>query len=240
PGSAPFAGRIAAQGVRVVPVSRRRALPNGAGLAGEMLVLETASGRVDLVARDDLGIRGDHNVSNALAAAAAAHLFGADIEAIREGLRTFQPIEHRLEPAGEVDGVEYFNDSKATNPDAVVKALTAFPERDIVLLLGGRNKGNDFADLAAEVCARCKAVVTFGEAGSQIGVALEAVGCPGVAEHSLADAVSTARGLAEPADVVLLSPACASFDEFDDYADRGRAFKRLVAGLAKEVALGGA
>ncbi|TLM98260.1 MAG: hypothetical protein FDZ75_02735 [Actinobacteria bacterium] len=144
---------------------------------------------------------------------------------------TFQAIEHRLEPCGYACGAEWFNDSKATNPDAVFKAINAFGERPLVVLLGGRNKGNDFRPLAQAVAARARAVVSFGEAGPQIAAAFEGTLAQPLNVPSMAAAVSAAAGLARPGDAVVLSPACASFDEFSNYEQRGRTFKEFVRAL---------
>lgn len=231
--SAPFADTASAGGARVARVSLEGTPVGGAGLDGDMLSLGVHGAHVPLIARSELLIRGDHNVSNALAAAAAVAALGVPAEDIAKGLRSFRPIEHRLEPAGVVDDVEYFNDSKATNPDAVLKALAAFEAEPLVVLLGGRNKDNDFRPLAAACAERCKAVVTFGEAGEEIASAFPAEGPRPERAETMAEAVAAARRLAEPGDVVLLSPACASFDEFSGYAERGRVFKTLVAGMGE-------
>ncbi|MCE5191741.1 MAG: UDP-N-acetylmuramoyl-L-alanine--D-glutamate ligase [Actinomycetia bacterium] len=231
PGSSPYAKRLSVSGVEVRTVSRLRE-DAFAHLEGDVLVLGHGDGRLELLHAGELLIRGDHNVSNALAAAAAAHSIGVPVEAIRDGLRSFEPIEHRLEPVGVVLGVEYFNDSKATNPDAVLKALTAFDERPVVILLGGHNKGNDFAELAKAVCARCRAAVVFGESAEEFSVAFSA--CAGfevVRAEGMVAAIAAAAQLARSGDVVLLSPACASFDEFEDFEDRGRVFRRTVQSM---------
>lgn len=230
PGSAPYAELAAKTGCSVVRVSVDSVLPGGASLVGGDLTLETRGGPVRLLGAEELRIRGAHNISNALAASAAVHALGVAATDIQDGLRSFQPIEHRLEPAGCVGGVEWFNDSKATNPDAVFKALSAFGERPIVLLLGGRNKGNDFRPLASEAAQRVRAVVAFGEAGDEV---MEAFGTtpavPLARAAGLEEAVVLAHQLAEEGDAVVLSPACASFDEFTGYEQRGDAFKALVA-----------
>ncbi len=233
PGSAAYAERAGASGAEVRTVSRRRT-DAFARVEGDMLVLGHGDGRVELVGTGDLRIKGDHNISNALAAAAAAHSVGIDAESLREGLRTFEPIEHRLEPCGVSGGVEYFNDSKATNPDAVLKALTAFDERPLIVLLGGHNKGNDFDGLAQAVCERCKRAIVFGESAGELAAAFAA--CPGfpvMRVTGMLDAVTAAAAEAVPGDVVVLSPACASFDEFTDYEHRGRVFKEAVAALGQ-------
>lgn len=229
PGSAPFAEVVASTGVSVVRVSRSLLHPGGASVVRGMLVLDTPRGSIELVGSDELRIRGEHNVSNALAGAAAAYAFGVPVEGIRSGLRTFDPIEHRLEPVGVVGGVEYFNDSKATNPDAVFKALSAFGERPLVVLLGGRNKGNDFRPLAQAVASRCWTAVLFGEARGELADAFADMVFDVHEAPGMAQALCEAASVARVGDAVLLSPACASFDEFSGYEERGRTFKRLVA-----------
>jgi UDP-N-acetylmuramoylalanine--D-glutamate ligase len=150
---------------------------------------------------------------------------------IREGLRSFEPIAHRLQPVGDVRGVEYVNDSKATNPDAVFKALAAYSDRPVILLLGGRNKGNDFRPLAETASRTAKAAVAFGEARVEIEAAFHGLDIPVAGAAHLRDALLAAADLAEPGDVVLLSPACASFDEFENFEHRGAAFSDAVAGM---------
>jgi len=230
-GSAPYADRVAAQGVRVCRVSLANRFRNGATVLDGMLCLDEDGALIELVKASELRIRGVHNMSNALAAAAAARAAGADLEGVRAGLRTFAPVAHRLEPVGEVGGIEFFNDSKATNPDAVLKALTSFDDRGVVVLLGGRNKGNDFRPLADEVRARCRAAVVFGESAADIAEAFGEGGFPVVRTVDLLQATRAAFELAHPADVVLLSPACASFDQFDNYEHRGERFKEIVASM---------
>ncbi len=240
PGSAALLSGASRRGARVVRVSATGCDGADACLdAGGALTLSDPDGtRVALMPAADLLIKGVHNTGNALAAAAAACEFGVAVEDLRTGLTSFKPIEHRLEPAGAVAGVEWFNDSKATNPDAVSKALGAFGDMPIVLLLGGRNKGNDFAPLAAEVAGRARGAVVFGEARDEIAHALRAAGMEPTVVGGLAEAVSAAAATARSGDVVLLSPACASFDEFSGYEERGRVFKALVAELGAQSADG--
>jgi UDP-N-acetylmuramoylalanine--D-glutamate ligase len=233
-GSAVWAERVEAQGARVVRVSRTRAHAGGAWVEDGVLTVDAPEGLARLGEVDSLGIRGVHNVSNALAAASAALAMGASAEAVAAGLRTFEPIEHRLEPAGTVAGVDYVNDSKATNPDAVMKALTAFDGLRLIVLLGGRNKGNDFSELAGAVADRCAAAVLFGECRHELEAAFASSTMPTsdvTVAADLAGALGAARARAREGDVVLLSPACASFDEFGDYEERGAVFKRLVADM---------
>jgi UDP-N-acetylmuramoylalanine--D-glutamate ligase len=232
-GSRPYAEQLEDRGIEVVRVSLRELHASGASVSHGVLVLETRGGPIRLIRADELQIRGSHNVSNALAAAAAAHTIGATPSALRDGLRSFKPIEHRLEPAGVVDGAAWFNDSKATNPDAVLKALTAFSDKPLIVLLGGRNKGNDFGPLAAAVSEYAKAAVLFGESRHELAEAFAGTRARYVEAVSLSDACEAARALAEPGDAVVLSPACASFDEFTSYEHRGKVFKDLVAGMSR-------
>ena len=230
-GAAPYAETLAARGVPVARVSLTRHLAGGATLSAGVLTLETAGGPVHLIPASELAIRGSHNVSNALAAAAAAHAMGASASDLQAGLRSFQPIPHRLEPVGKANGVDWYNDSKATNPDAVFKALEAFDGQPIVVLLGGRNKGSDFAPLAREVAVRARAAILFGEARAELSAAFEGLPVRTQEAVGLADAVEVASTIADSGDVVLLSPACASFDEFRSYEHRGEFFRECVLGL---------
>jgi len=172
---------------------------------------------------------GIHNLDNALAAAAAALCFGISAEAIQQTLDGFQGLPHRLEWVSERDGVNYYNDSKATNAGAVVMAVKSF-EQPIILLLGGQAKGCHFQALKPELKGRVKLVVAFGESKAQLAEELaQPSAYPIRVVETLAEAYAAARGAARPGDVVLLSPACASFDQFRDYQDRGDSFRRLAA-----------
>jgi UDP-N-acetylmuramoylalanine--D-glutamate ligase len=181
-----------------------------------------------LLATDELRLRGAHNRSNAMAAAAVCLARGVDIDAVRDGLRTFGGVEHRLEEAGTVDGVLYVNDSKATNVDSTLVALESFAGTPVHLILGGRGKGQDFTPLREPVRAGCASVELIGEAAPALGDVLGDVArdC-----GDLERALNAARAAAKPGEVVLLSPACASFDQFEDFEARGRAFKALVRRL---------
>ncbi|MDO8963306.1 MAG: UDP-N-acetylmuramoyl-L-alanine--D-glutamate ligase [Coriobacteriia bacterium] len=233
PGSTVWADTVEARGVRVVRISRERLYAGGAGLVEGVLTVETAACTISLVNADELRIRGAHNVSNALAAAAAALAMGADPEHIREGLRSFEALEHRLEPVATIAGVSYVNDSKGTNPDAVLKALTAFDGRPIVILLGGRGKGGDFRPLARACANACRTAVLYGETRAAMEEAFVAEGVAFETAGGMVDAIGVAGAAARPGDVILLSPACASFDEFKNYEERGREFKRNVARLTE-------
>ena len=189
-----------------------------------------------LIAISELKISGHHNVINALCAATAALAVGADVDGVCRGLASFQPLEHRVEPCGEIDGVRYVNDSKATNTDAVEKALTAFPDDDVILLLGGHDKGTPLTDFARVVMDNVRSVVCFGDARERFTAAMDEADVDGDVDiaqaDDLRDAVDVARSLSSRGDVILLSPACSSFDEFSGYEERGRVFKDYVAQLA--------
>jgi len=176
-----------------------------------------------LIAVAELRLRGPHNRQNAMAAAAVCLARGVDIDAVRDGLRTFGGVEHRLEEVATVDGVLYVNDSKATNVDSTLVALESFAGTPVHLILGGRGKGQDFTPLR-EPASRCAGVYLIGTDGPLIG---EQIGA-GIECGDLATAVQRARAAARPGEVVLLSPACESYDQFDNYEHRGRVFKELV------------
>ncbi|HIW76119.1 MAG TPA: UDP-N-acetylmuramoyl-L-alanine--D-glutamate ligase [Candidatus Gordonibacter avicola] len=206
---------------------------NAAFIAADDTLTVALGGREHaLVRADELLIEGAHNAGNALAAAACALALGADEASVARGLRTFAPLEHRIEPCGSVAGVTCVNDSKATNVDATLKALASFPGTGVIALLGGDDKGTDLAPLVEAAHAHTRAVVCFGEAGSRFSEAFSG----SVSEDfsvlraaHLEDAFDAALAAARPGDVVLLSPACASFDEFGSFEERGRVFKALVA-----------
>lgn len=189
---------------------------------------------------DDLQLKGAHNALNALAAAAVAVELGARDADIARALASFKPLEHRIEPCGSIAGIACYNDSKATNVDATCKALEAFPGRRVIVLLGGDDKGTDLAELIASTHAHASAAVCFGAAGPRFSDAFTAAresapaGFALLSAEHLEDALDVALGQARPGDVVLLSPACASFDEFTSFEQRGDVFKRLVAQRAAE------
>ncbi|WP_460149358.1 UDP-N-acetylmuramoyl-L-alanine--D-glutamate ligase [Pseudomonas sp. S3_E10] len=182
----------------------------------------------------ELKIRGAHNQSNALAALALGHAVGLPFDAMLASLRTFGGLEHRCQWVRDLNGVSYYNDSKATNVGAALAAiegLGADIDGKLVLIAGGDGKGADFKDLKAPVAAHCRAVVLMGRDADLIAAALgDAV--PQVRATSLDDAIAQCQALAQPGDAVLLSPACASFDMFKNYEERGQLFARAVEGLA--------
>jgi UDP-N-acetylmuramoylalanine--D-glutamate ligase len=179
-----------------------------------------------LVTREALDLLGDHNVANALASALAVHQAGVPPARIGEGLRSFRPLHHRLEPVREVDGVLWINDSKATNIAATTVAVIAM-ERPYVLLLGGRHKGEPYTGLAPLLAERCRLVIAYGEAGPLVEQDL-AGQVPLERGTTFEDVVSRARRAAKRGDAVLLSPACSSYDMFKNYEERGATFRRLV------------
>ena len=195
-----------------------------------------AQGAERLVATRELQIHGAHNTANAMAAAALAGAAGASREAIRAGLRSFRALPHRLERIGTIAGVEYFDDSKGTNVGATLAALQGL-DRPVVLILGGEGKGQDFTPLAAAVARHATRVLLIGRDAPRIAAALDAGGVPAVIPvercTTLEDAVRAAARAARPGDAVLLSPACASFDMFRDYRERGERFAQAVRALAK-------
>ena len=185
------------------------------------------------VATDRLSLRGRHNWRNCAAAAMAALAAGASTEAVAAGLADFPGVEHRLEAAGEVDGVEYINDSKATNVDACRVALEAMT-RPTVLIVGGLDKGNDYATIADLVREKCRALVYLGADNTKLHAAFDPLGLPVADTNSMAACIEACRRLSQPGDAVLLSPCCASFDLFTGMADRGRQFKNLVRQLIEK------
>lgn len=234
------AGRLERRGVRVcrVSVHGEPDTRNAAFVRDDRLVIRNEGTEHVLILAKSLSIRGDHNIQNALAAASVAVELGVSEDAVSHGLLSFHPLEHRIEPCGSIGGVRFVNDSKATNVDSVEKALTAFLPGKVIVLLGGHDKGTTLDTLAHAVSSRCKAAVCYGEAGPRIAEALRAedgnMGLVVMQAPHMQEALAQARKLAVPNDVVLLSPACSSFDEFTSYQQRGTRFKELVANAISE------
>ena len=191
--------------------------------------------RIEFHADDELPaeplIPGAHNRENAAAATAAARAAGIEDAAIAEALRTFKGVEHRLELVAEVDGVRFVNDSKATNTSAARRGIAAYAGQPLRLILGGSLKGESFEELAENLPASVRSIDLIGEASDDLAAALGRAGRLYRRSGDLATAVGAAAGEAEPGDVVLLSPACASYDQFRDFEQRGEAFRRLVGDL---------
>ena len=223
-----------ASGLRahVVQFSTRRELAEGLFLRGRDLVSRTRDGERVLVTRDEMQLRGTHNVENVLAAMAAGLACGAAPESLRETVRRFRPVEHRLEEVAEIKGVRFFNDSKATSVDATLKALEAFAGESgrVVLILGGRGKQAPYSPLAPMVEKWVRRMILLGEDAPAIEREL---GSAAPFEHAtdMSDAVRRAFAAADPGDVVLLAPACASFDMFESFEHRGKVFKEEVKNL---------
>jgi UDP-N-acetylmuramoylalanine--D-glutamate ligase len=205
----------------------------GVVIAGDLIVHRTSEGDVPLVPLTAVRLLGRHLLSDVLAAASIARIAGIAPEAMTRAVEGFAGLEHALEPVGEVGGVRFVNDSKATNVAAAGLAIESF-ERGLVVILGGRFKGGDFRDLREPLAARADAAIAIGEAAGLVAEALEGA-VPVRRAASLAEAVRSAYAAASPGGTVLLAPACASFDMFRDYAERGRAFKSEVERLKQEV-----
>jgi len=227
----PVARSIAADSpARRVGVSVRADAVDCARVAGDDLIAVDGAVIAPVASlRRSLG----HDLTNALAAATAAAAAGATPEGVRSGLAAYETMPHRVALVGESGGVRWYDDSKATNPDAAVRAVSSFPS--VVLLAGGRNKGLDLSVLAGPA-DRLRGVVAFGEAAPEVAGAFAATAIPVVTVPSVPDAVEVAATLARPGDVVLLSPACASFDAYDGYAARGDDFAAAVRGRVLESA----
>jgi UDP-N-acetylmuramoylalanine--D-glutamate ligase len=207
-------------------------LEKGLFLRGAELISRTAEGEQTLLRTDEMKLRGLHNVENVLAALAAGVAAGADAVSMRETVKGFEPVEHRLEFVTEIEGVKFYNDSKATSVDATVKALEAFQQDPgkVVLILGGRGKKAPYAPLASLVREKVRRLVVIGEDAETI--ASELGECATLERASdLQDAVARSFQAAETGDVVLLAPACASFDMFDSFEHRGKMFKKEVSSL---------
>jgi UDP-N-acetylmuramoylalanine--D-glutamate ligase len=227
---APSVG-IAPSRPRVFWFSRKKSVDRGAFLRGQDIVFHSNDPEREevLLRMQDIKLPGAHNLENVLAAAAAARIAGVDPKAIPNAVRTFPGVEHRLEFVAEIAGVRYLNDSKATNVDATLKALDAFPGR-IFVILGGKDKASDYTLLRNSLRQKAILALLIGTAAEKIesqiagSVAIERAG-------TLDQAVEVASHAARPGDIVLLAPACASFDQFENYEHRGRVFKQLVRRL---------
>jgi UDP-N-acetylmuramoylalanine--D-glutamate ligase len=183
-----------------------------------------------LIPAGEIRLPGAHNRENAMAAAAVTLARGVDPDAVRAGLRSFRGVAHRLEPIAERDGVAYVNDSKATNVDSTLVALRSYAA-GVHLIAGGRTKAQDFSPLAPLVAERCATVHLIGEGAGEIAAALAPADVPLIFSETLERAVAGARAAARPGEVVLLSPACASFDQYPDFEARGERFRALVEAL---------
>jgi len=212
--------------------SRKKEVKQGAYVHDGRVFSRDASGQREIMLVSEIPLKGAHNVENVLAAVCVGALMRCEPERIRKTIRDFRAVEHRLEYVATIRGVEYYNDSKATNVDATIKALESFPA-NVHLILGGKDKGSDYTVLNDLLRQRVKRVYTIGAAAGKIESQIKGT-VEIVHAETLEAAVKRAAAAAQPGDIVLLAPACASFDQFQNYEHRGRVFKEVVSGLAAE------
>ncbi|HUX68533.1 MAG TPA: UDP-N-acetylmuramoyl-L-alanine--D-glutamate ligase [Terriglobales bacterium] len=226
-----FAANLASQPVWFAPFALER--QTGACVRGGEVVWMRGGQATPILPVAEIPLRGAHNLENVLAAVAMACLVAGEeaAPALAQTVRSFRAVEHRLEFVAQVGGVDYYNDSKATNVDAAIKALEAFGQ-GVWIILGGKDKGSDYSALAPLLEARARGVLLIGAATEKIAAQLGPAGLALTRCGTLDQAVATAAERAQPGDTVLLAPACASFDQFQNYGHRGQVFKQLVAGLA--------
>ena len=214
----------------VVWFSRRRELSHGVFVRDGRIAAKLNGHVEEICPLSEIFLRGQHNVENVLAATACALWTGVSPAAIRTAIGRFRGVAHRIEWVRDLAGVKYYNDSKGTNVDSTLRALESFSE-PIVLIAGGKGKGQDFKPLAAAARGRVAHAVLIGEDAAKIGAALTDAGVAMTYSRSLQEAVDRARAVATPGSIVLLSPACASFDMFDNFEHRGEVFKKIVERL---------
>jgi UDP-N-acetylmuramoylalanine--D-glutamate ligase len=217
--------------------SRQKEVEQGAWVKDGNIVFRDGAGQREVLQVSEIPLKGAHNLENVLAAICAGMLMGCATEKIRQAVRDFKAVEHRLEFVATIRGVDYYNDSKATNVDATIKALESFPA-NIHLILGGKDKGSDYTVLNHLLRQRVKSVYTIGAAAAKIEsqiISSKGGGPEVVHAETLENAIRKANAVAQPGDVVLLAPACASFDQFKNYEHRGQVFKEIVRGLGVDV-----
>jgi len=212
--------------------SRQKEVDRGAWVRDGNILFRDNAGQREIMQVSEIPLKGAHNLENVLAAICASALMGCAPEKIRQAVQNFKAVEHRLEFVATIRGVDYYNDSKATNVDATIKALESFPA-NIHLILGGKDKGSDYTVLNDLLRKRVKIVYTIGAAAAKIESQIK--GAEVVHAETLENAIRKANAAAKPGDVVLLAPACASFDQFKSYEHRGKMFKDIVRGLAEQV-----
>jgi UDP-N-acetylmuramoylalanine--D-glutamate ligase len=210
-----------------IPFSLQGTLDHGAYVAKETIIINLHGAEERLMQVNDVALRGRHNLYNSLAAAVAARVADIRSEIVRESLAAFEGVPHRLELIRTISGIKFVNDSKSTNVNSLWYALESFHE-PVVLIAGGRDKGNDYSSLVDLVQRNVRALVAVGESAEKVMRELGPHAPEAVQAESMEEAVEFARALARPGDAVLLSPACASFDMFEDYVDRGETFRRIV------------
>jgi len=212
-------------------ISRKKEVKQGAYVRDGRIFFRDPKGQHEIMQTSEIPLKGGHNVENVLAAVCVGAVMGCDAGSIAKAVRNFKAVEHRLEYVATIRGVEYYNDSKATNVDATIKALESFPA-NVHLILGGKDKDSDYTQLNDLLQQRVKRVYTIGAAAEKIESQIKGV----EVDHSetLETALRRASAIAAAGDVVLLAPACASFDQFQNYEHRGRVFKEVVHTLAAE------
>jgi UDP-N-acetylmuramoylalanine--D-glutamate ligase len=209
--------------------SRKQEVQKGAWVHDGKILFRDADGQREIMLVSEVPLKGAHNVENVLAGVCAGALMGCEPAKIRKAIQDFKAVEHRLEYVATINGVEYFNDSKATNVDATIKALESFP-KNIHLILGGKDKGSDYTVLNELLRERVKRVYTIGAAADKIESHIKSA-TEIVHAETLDNAIRRAAAVAQSGDIVLLAPACASFDQFQSYNHRGRVFKEVVHSL---------
>ncbi|HEY6400903.1 MAG TPA: UDP-N-acetylmuramoyl-L-alanine--D-glutamate ligase [Blastocatellia bacterium] len=221
-------------GARTIFFSRHRELDEGIFLRGSRILHRASGVERELISRDEITLRGDHNLENVMSALAIGIACGAPVESMREIVRNFKGVEHRLEFVAEINGVKFYNDSKATNVDAAIKCIEAF-DGGVNVILGGKDKGGDYSPLAPVARARCSNLILIGAAADKIAAALQDTR-PMRRASTMEEAVEIGLQIGKPGEIVLLAPACASFDMFDNYEHRGRVFKEAVRNLELRIA----
>jgi UDP-N-acetylmuramoylalanine--D-glutamate ligase len=232
PTCAELSGRTRA---RVFWFSRKKEVNQGAYTRDGQIIFSDTKTESEVMPISEIPLKGTHNLENVLAAICVGAVMGCKSEATRRAVREFKAVEHRLEYVATIRGVEYYNDSKATNVDAAIKALESFPA-NIHIILGGKDKGSDYSVLKDLLHQRAKRAYTIGAAAEKIESQIK--GSAEIVHAETLDlAVKRIASAAEAGDIVLLAPACASFDQFQNYEERGRVFKQLVRALAEEAKL---
>lgn len=209
--------------------SRLKEVQQGAWVRDGNIVFRDSKGQREILQVSEIPLKGAHNLENVLAAVCTSILMGCAPEKIHQAVHDFKAVEHRLEFVATINGVDYYNDSKATNVDATIKALESFPA-NIHLILGGKDKGSDYTVLNDLIRQRVKRIYTIGAAAAKVESQVK--GAEVVHAETLENAIRKAQAAAQSGDVVLLAPACASFDQFKSYEHRGKLFKEIVRGLA--------
>ncbi len=210
--------------------SRKQRVENGASVVGDQIIFRANDQETSVLSLNHIQLKGAHNLENVLAAVCIGMIAGCGPQQVRKAVGEFHGVEHRLELAATIQSIAFYNDSKATNVDATIKALESFPG-NIHLILGGKDKGSDYTVLNPLLRERTKRAYLIGAAAAKIGAQIQGT-TPIVYSGTLERAIRQAFDSAVSGDVVLLAPACASFDQFENYEHRGRAFKELVGALA--------